>query len=84
MPVNDADARSKAKELVQRLKGARSRGMSEIDVAESSLRSFAATYASDMERELEEMRDRIRNNKWLIDSLHQQLRDYREREDKCR
>ena len=79
MPVNDADARNKAKELVQRLKSARSRGVSELDEAESALRTFAATYAASMESELEELRNRVQNDKRTIQSLQQMLRQYQER-----
>ena len=77
MPVNEAVARSKAKELVQRLKSARSRGISEIDEAESALRTFAATHAASMETELVELRTRGHSDARLITSLQEELRRLR-------
>ena len=80
MPVNDEDARRKAKELVQKLKNNRSRGISELDEAESALRTFAATHAASMEFELEELRSRARSDRRQIEDLHRLLRDYQKRE----
>ena len=66
MPVNDTDARRKAKELVQRLANLRTRKMSEVDEAESALRTFATTHAASMESELEELRNRVRDGERTI------------------
>ena len=79
MPVNEADARRKAKELVQRLAHLRTRKMSEVDEAESALRTFAATHATRVESELEELRDRVRDQKRTIQSIQLMLRQYQER-----
>ena len=53
--------------------------MSEVDEAESALRTFAATHAASMESELEELRNRVLDNKRTIQSLQQMLRQYQER-----
>src|SRR4029077_10144733 len=78
MTVNDADARKVATELVTRLKQLRSRGMSEIDEAESAIRKFAASYGASMESELVELRYRTRQQKEELHFLHDTVSQQKE------